>query len=113
MEERLLLNRVALKSGDVAEGHFELSVLVEAHLADAALAFPNQAAMAAGIAKDAVALGLPERADRGVHVHYVGLNLIGYRRFHRGSGFEKLRNCVQMQGCIVIQAERKSQLQNW
>src|SRR6516165_9268458 len=84
MEERLLFDRIALQSGDVAEGYFELSVLVEAHLADAALAFADQAAMATGIAEDTVAFGLPERTDLGVHVHNVGLNFIGYRRFHLG-----------------------------
>ena len=44
VEEWLLLDRVALDGGDVAEGHAELAALVEADLADAAAVVADQAA---------------------------------------------------------------------
>ena len=82
MEKRLLFNRVALECRDITEGHFELSVLIESNFADAALPFANEAAMAAGVTENLVALGLTERADDGPHVHRVGLDVVGDLGFH-------------------------------
>src|SRR5205823_8165950 len=50
MKERLLLGRIALQSRHVISRHAQVTVLVEADFADAALSFLDQAAMAAGIA---------------------------------------------------------------
>ena len=69
--------RIALKGGDVPEGYFQFTALVEPNLANAALAFADQAAMPAGVTENAVVFGAPERADDGALVHHVGLHLIG------------------------------------
>src|SRR5207248_1552083 len=55
VEEGLLLCRVALESGDVVCGNQQATALVEAHLADAALAFVNQTAVAACVAAQTAA----------------------------------------------------------
>src|SRR5262249_34410117 len=55
VEERLLLDGVALQTGDVAERHLEPAGLIEAHLADAAQAVADEAAMAARQTTNAVA----------------------------------------------------------
>src|SRR2546423_1953634 len=55
VEEGLLLGRVALESGDVVCGNQKATALVEAHLADAALAFVNQTAVAARVAAQTAA----------------------------------------------------------
>src|SRR5262245_54870375 len=85
VEERLLLDRVALHAGDVAERHLELPAFVEPHLADAAQAVTDEAAVAARQAADAVALrtaqlGCPRRR---VPVHHLSQSLIRYARFHQ------------------------------
>ena len=49
VEERLLLDRVALHAADVSPGNIQPSALVEADFADAGLAFGNRAFVAAGI----------------------------------------------------------------
>src|SRR5437588_8878775 len=55
VEEGLLLGRVALEGGDVVCGNQQATALVEAHLADAALAFVNQTAVAARVAAQTAA----------------------------------------------------------
>ena len=58
--ERLLLDRVDLQAGDVAERHAQLAVGVEAHAADAGAAGHDQAAVPAGQATHGVAFGADE-----------------------------------------------------
>ena len=48
VEERLLLDRIALHAADIAPGHLQAAALVEAHLADADRADRERAAVAAG-----------------------------------------------------------------
>ena len=54
VEERLLLDGIALHSGGVSPGDVELAAAIEADLADSGLAFGDRAAVAAGEAADAV-----------------------------------------------------------
>jgi hypothetical protein len=56
MEERLLLNGIALHSADISPRHVELSALVEADFTDANLSLWNGTAMPTGKAADAVTL---------------------------------------------------------
>src|SRR5207247_9409014 len=49
MKERLLLSRIALQRRHVIHRHAQMPALVETDLADAALAFLDQAAMPAGV----------------------------------------------------------------
>ena len=49
MKERFLLGWVAGERGDIIRRHAQMSGFVEANFADAALAFFDQAAMAAGV----------------------------------------------------------------
>ena len=72
VEERLLLDRVALHAGDVAERHAQLAAFVEAHLANAAMPRADETAMAAGDATNALALGPPQRTDGRVAVQNIG-----------------------------------------
>ena len=61
VEEGLLLNRVALHSGDISPGNVEGAATIVANLTDTGLSLANWAAVAAGIAADAVAIQfLPE-----------------------------------------------------
>ena len=67
MEERLLLDGVALQPGDVAEGDLEPAGVVEADLADPDLALWEIAAVPAGdTAQRLVTLGFAERGRGGV-----------------------------------------------
>ena len=52
VEERLLLDRIALHAADVAPRHVELAVAIEAHLADAERAVGDRALVAAGVAAE-------------------------------------------------------------
>jgi hypothetical protein len=54
VEERLLLDGVALRSGDVPPGDVERSALIVANLADAGLTLGNGATVAAGKTADAI-----------------------------------------------------------
>jgi hypothetical protein len=54
VEKRLLLDGIALRSGDVSPGNVELAAAVEADFADAGLAFGNGAAVSAGEAAQAI-----------------------------------------------------------
>ena len=77
MEERLLLDRIALHAGDVAERDAQLAVLVEAHAANAVAPGADQAAVAAGDAANPIPLGLPQRTDRRVTGERLGQRLAG------------------------------------
>jgi hypothetical protein len=55
MEKRLLLNRVALHSPDIAPRHVKLPTLVVADFADSRLTFRNGTTMTAGKAADPIA----------------------------------------------------------
>lgn len=71
MEEWLLLDGIALHSGNVAVGNVERAAVIEANLADAGLSVGNRATVTAGITADAIAIELfPESgiafADAGV-----------------------------------------------
>ena len=59
VEERLLLDRIALHAADVAPRHAQRSALVEAHLADADRAFGQRTAVAAGVALQAPVIEHP------------------------------------------------------
>src|SRR5262249_23770554 len=85
VEERLLLDRVALQTGDVAERHLEPAGFVEADLADAAQSVADQAAMAARQPADAVAFGPGQLggAEDGVPIERVGQRRIRHARLHR------------------------------
>ena len=50
VEERLLLDRIALHAADVAPRHVEMSAAVVAHLAHAGLSIRNRTLVPAGIA---------------------------------------------------------------
>src|SRR5262249_1608662 len=56
VEERLLLDGIALHASHVSEGDVEFAAAVEADFAYAGLAFGNRAAMSAGEATDAIAI---------------------------------------------------------
>ncbi len=58
VEKRLFLDGVTLHSGNVSPGNVERATAVEANLADAGLSLGNRAAVAAGIATDAIAIQL-------------------------------------------------------
>src|SRR5450755_4613604 len=58
VEERLLLDRVTLHSGNVAVGNEERATVVKTNLADTGLSLGNRAAVTAGIAADAIAIQL-------------------------------------------------------
>src|SRR5262249_52866281 len=60
MEERLLLNRVALQGADVAERHTKVTVLDEPDLADSSLPLADQTAMAASHTADAAILRMAQ-----------------------------------------------------
>ena len=71
VEEWLLLDGIALHSGNVTPGNVELAAVIEADFADAGLSIGNGAAVAAGIAANAMVVDLlPESrigfADAGV-----------------------------------------------
>jgi hypothetical protein len=59
MVERLLLDRVALDPGNVAKGHSQFAVEIEAHPANSATPLTDEAAMPASKATDAPVLGAP------------------------------------------------------
>jgi hypothetical protein len=56
VEEWLLFDGIALDSGNVAPGNVELASAIEANFADSGLPFGNGAAVAAGIAAEAIAI---------------------------------------------------------
>ena len=63
VKERLLLNRIALHSGNISERHVKDSASIEADLAYANLAFRNRATVPAGIAAYSIAINrFPKRA---------------------------------------------------
>jgi len=71
VKERFFFDRITLHSGDVAPGSVECAPAIEADFADSWLAFGDRAAVAAGVAADAIAIEfLPESgggfADSGV-----------------------------------------------
>ncbi len=62
VEERLLLDRIALHSGNIPERHVERSASIEADLADARLSLRNRTTVPAGIATNPIAIDrLPQR----------------------------------------------------
>ena len=87
MVERLLLDRITLHTGNVAEWHAQLAVLVEAHAANAVVPGGDEAAVAAGDAANPVSLGLPQRTDGGVTAKHIGQRLAGWARFRRCGGW--------------------------
>ena len=62
VEERLLLDRIALHAADVAPRHAQPAALVEAHLADADRALGQRTAVAAGVAAQAAVAAARRRA---------------------------------------------------
>jgi hypothetical protein len=112
VEEGLLFYGVALHAGDVAEGDFELAVVIVANFANAALAGADQAAMAASEAANAVTLYSPKlgRTVRGVLVEQHGEGRIGKRAFHgwARSGRSRCNHLESVQhkgwGCCLQQA---------
>jgi len=62
MEEGFFLNGIALHPSGVSPGDIEFATAIEADPADAGLAVGNWAAVAAGIAADAI---VAERLDEG------------------------------------------------
>jgi hypothetical protein len=58
MEERLLLDRIALYSSDISPRDVELSTTVEAHLADTGLTVWDWATVSAGVATHAIVIEL-------------------------------------------------------
>jgi hypothetical protein len=58
VEERLLLDGIALHAADVSPGYKELATLVVTYLADSGLTFRNGAAVTTGEAADPVAIKL-------------------------------------------------------
>jgi hypothetical protein len=54
VEERLLLDGIALRSGDVSPGHVECSALVIANLANAGLTVGDRATVSAGKTANAI-----------------------------------------------------------
>ena len=102
MKERFLLNRVALKRPDVAEGDLELTILHEADFADPAAAFGQQTAVPAGHAADTILLRVPQRAGRGVVIQNVSLNFIGDLQFHDGSWAKLLLGNVKAISMIIL-----------
>jgi hypothetical protein len=56
VEERLLLDGIALHTANVSPRYVELPSAVEANLADAQLPFRNRAAVAAGVAAHAITI---------------------------------------------------------
>jgi hypothetical protein len=56
VEERLLLDRVALYAADIPPRHVQSAAPVVADFADAGLTFGNRAAMTAGVAANAIAI---------------------------------------------------------
>ena len=62
MEERLLLDGIALHSSNVSERDVEFATAIEADFADSALTFGDRTAMSAGETANAITLdGLAER----------------------------------------------------
>ena len=72
VKKRLLLDWVALHSGDVAPGNVERAPVVEANLADAGLSLGNRAAVAAGITAHAIAIQLFPKSGVGFADAVVG-----------------------------------------
>jgi hypothetical protein len=60
MEERLLLDWIALHARDVPERNAQLAVLVEPHAANPVAPDADEAAVAAGDATNPVPLGVPQ-----------------------------------------------------
>ncbi len=58
MEERLLLNRIALHSRNISPWDIESSTVVEANLANTRLSLGNGTAVAAGVAAHSIAIQL-------------------------------------------------------
>ena len=79
MEVRLLLDGIALKSGDVSEWNLQFTGIVEAHFANPAPAFRNEAAMAAGNAAYPPRFALPQCAADREAIQRVGESLVGDR----------------------------------
>ena len=65
VEERFLLDRIALGSGGVTPRNVELAASVEANLADAGLAIGNRAAVATGETAQAVIFEFFDQARFG------------------------------------------------
>jgi hypothetical protein len=58
MEERLLLDGIALHAAHISPGNIQLSALIETDLANTQLAFRDRTAVAAGIAAHTLAVEL-------------------------------------------------------
>jgi hypothetical protein len=65
VEERLLLDGIALDSADVAVGDVELAAEVEADFADSGLPFGDGALVSAGVAAQAIAVQRFHQLRRG------------------------------------------------
>ena len=86
VEERLLLDRIALHAGDVAKRDAQLAVLVEAHAANPAAPGGDEAAVAAGDAANPVAFGPPQRTDGRVTAEHIGQRFAAARGFAGAAG---------------------------
>ena len=86
MEERLLLDRIALNASDVAKWDAQLAALVEAHAANAVSPGGDEAAVAAGDAANPVALGPPQRTDRRVPGEHISQRFAGRAEFTARGG---------------------------
>src|SRR5579862_158829 len=84
MEEGLFLHRIALNPRHVSEWNAQLPIVIEPHLANAALAFADHTAMTTRQTADTVALGVPQFGGpcRGMLIQYLGERLVGESRFH-------------------------------
>jgi hypothetical protein len=65
MEKRLLLDRIALHSADIAPRNVESPAAVEANFADARLSVGNRAAVSAGVTAYAVTIELLDQVGVG------------------------------------------------
>ena len=71
MEERLLLCRIAGEGGDVIRRDTKMAALIESNLADAALAFLDQASMATGITLQRACIEMFSQLGRAFDGHRI------------------------------------------
>src|SRR5262245_41631186 len=70
VKKRLLLDRVTLHSGNVAERHSQFAIAIETYPANSALSATNQTTMPASNTPDALAFLPPEQPWSGVGIQY-------------------------------------------
>ena len=103
VEEGLFLRRVALQRRYIPPGHIEFAILVEAHFADPAQPFPNQAAVPARHTANAFPFGVPQFPDARHAVEIFSQRLVGYFRFacHRSASTGS-HTCLFMSYCSTF-----------